>query len=55
MLNPDECKALLKMLDRVPITGHVERNTMNVLVRAIAAQIEQASQANKLAKEGQEE
>ena len=33
---PEEAKVLLTFLDRVPITGHQERQSMNLVVQKLA-------------------
>ncbi len=35
-LTPDECKALIQFLDRISITGHGERQAMNIIVQKLA-------------------
>lgn len=39
MLTKDDITILLDFLDRVPVTGHIERNNMNIIVGKLTVMV----------------
>ena len=54
MLDTNECNIILQFLDRVAITGHNERQAMNMITKKLQDTVKADTEINEISKDNQE-